>query len=257
MFVFMWSCVFVSICSAAAVASEQEPNPLTPPANSDAAKSDSQKAEVPGAEKKDAAQPPQPEPASPTVEPDKKKEQVQKEDTKKPQEGNEEGKPQETTKDERKPDDARKQDEAKKEEEGKKPDETKKPDSSATGSEPHHRPAAKRSTPALPGDGPRKVVIWRGGASEPSARIVTGMTPEEAARQRQEAEQQLSSAEEYLTRLPASTPGPATDARQQETVTQIHNYIKGARAALQEGDISRGHTLAVKARLLAEDLVRH
>src|ERR1035441_5013634 len=47
-------------------------------------------------------------------------------------------------------------------------------------------------------------------------------------------------------------PGPV-DAPRQETVSQIHNYMQGARAALKEGDISRGHTLALKANLLADD----
>ena len=37
---------------------------------------------------------------------------------------------------------------------------------------------------------------------------------------------------------------------------QIHNYMDGARAALHEGDVRRASTLAEKAHLLAEDLVK-
>lgn len=92
-----------------------------------------------------------------------------------------------------------------------------------------------------------------GGASEPTAQIVTGMSADEANRQRQESEKWLTSAEENLNRLDGRT----LDAQQQETVSQIHNYVGGARSALKEGDISRGHTLALKASLLAEDLVKH
>ncbi len=100
---------------------------------------------------------------------------------------------------------------------------------------------------------PRKVVVRQGGAKEPEAQIVTGMTPEEASRERQEAEKFLNSADENLRRLL----GRALAAQQQEDVSQIHNYTAHAREALKEGDISRGHTLAMKANLLAEDLIQH
>jgi len=79
------------------------------------------------------------------------------------------------------------------------------------------------------------------------------MAPEEANRQRQHAEQLLRSTEETLKRADPL----AFDPLQQETVSQIHNYMDGARLALKEGDISRGHTLAQKAGLLAQDLVKH
>jgi cytoskeletal protein RodZ len=101
--------------------------------------------------------------------------------------------------------------------------------------------------------GPRKVVVREGGADEPTAQIVTGMAPEEANRKRQAAEQLLKATDATVKR---TAPGPV-DAQRQETVSQIHNYMQGARAALKEGDISRGHTLAVKANLLADDLARH
>jgi len=40
-------------------------------------------------------------------------------------------------------------------------------------------------------------------------------------------------------------------------VGQIRNYMVGARSALQEGDLWRANTLAQKAHLLADDLVKH
>lgn len=96
-------------------------------------------------------------------------------------------------------------------------------------------------------------MVREGGASEPSAQIVTSMSAEKASAERQEAEKWLGSAEEDLKELEGRTLNP----QQQEAVSQIHNYISGAHSALTEGDISRGHTLATKARLLAEDLVKH
>ena len=105
----------------------------------------------------------------------------------------------------------------------------------------------------VPPKAPRKVVVREGGASEPAAQIVTGMSVEEASSERRETEKFLDAAEENLKRVAGRT----LDAQQQETISQIHNYLEHARSALKEGDISRGHTLALKANLLADDLVKH
>ncbi len=124
----------------------------------------------------------------------------------------------------------------------------KLPAGSATGT----RKRRKRAVPA-PDGAPRKVVIREGGASEPAAQIAPGITPAEATRQRQNAEQLLGSADDQLKQLAGRT----LDARQQETEGQIRNYMEGARSALKEGDVRRANTLAEKAHLLAEDLVKH
>jgi len=110
----------------------------------------------------------------------------------------------------------------------------------------------KRAAPAQDG-GPRKIVVREGGASEPAAQIAPDLTPAEAARQRQNAERLLGSADDQLKLLAGRT----LDARQEETVGQIRNYMSGARSALQEGDLRRASTLAQKAHLLADDLVKH
>jgi hypothetical protein len=83
--------------------------------------------------------------------------------------------------------------------------------------------------------------------------IVPGLAPKEADQQRQHAMQLLASTEENLKRLASRT----LDSRQQETVAQIHNYTNGARSALKDGDTQRAHTLALKAHLLADDLLKH
>jgi len=79
------------------------------------------------------------------------------------------------------------------------------------------------------------------------------MTAQEASSRRQDTEKLLSAADENLKRLLGRPLSP----QQQETISQIHNYVEHARSALSEGDISRGHTLALKANLLADDLVKH
>jgi hypothetical protein len=111
----------------------------------------------------------------------------------------------------------------------------------------------KHTVPApAPEGAPRKIVVRQGGAREPAAQIAPGMTPAEATRQRQNAEQLLSSTDDQLKQLAGRT----LDAREQETAGQIRNYMVGARSALKEGDLRRASTLAEKAHLLAEDIVK-
>ena len=118
----------------------------------------------------------------------------------------------------------------------------------ATGSRRRRKRAA-----SAPNDAPPKIVVREGGASEPAALIAPGMTPAEATRQRHNAEQLLGSIDDKLKRLTGRT----LDAKQQETVGQIRNYMEGVRSALKEGDVRRANTLAQKAHLLSEDLVKH
>jgi hypothetical protein len=117
-----------------------------------------------------------------------------------------------------------------------------------------HRTAKRRKRAVqTPSDAPRKVVVREGGATEPAAQIVPGMSRQEATRQRRNAEKWLGSTDDQLKQLV----GRSLDARQRETVGQIHNYIDGALSALKEGDVGRASTLAQKAHLLSDDLVKH
>ena len=100
---------------------------------------------------------------------------------------------------------------------------------------------------------PRKVVVPEGGAREPPAQIAPGLAPEEVARERRDTEQWLTSADGQLKMLS----GRKLGEQQEETVGQVRNYMVGARSALKEGDMRRANTLALKAHLLSEDLVKH
>jgi len=100
---------------------------------------------------------------------------------------------------------------------------------------------------------PHKVVVPEGGAREPPAQIAPGLAPEEVARERRDTEQWLASADGQLKMLSGRTLG----AQQEETMGQVRNYMVGARSALKEGDMRRANTLALKAHLLSEDLVKH
>ena len=118
---------------------------------------------------------------------------------------------------------------------------------------PSRHAAPKRTAVPAPPVIPKKIVVRQGGAEEPTAQIVTGMTAEESDRQRREAELLLSTTDEKLKEI---APRPL-DAQQEETVSQIHSYMEGSRSALKQGDVSRAHTLALKAGLLADDLAKH
>ena len=50
--------------------------------------------------------------------------------------------------------------------------------------------------------------------------------------------------------------GQSLNTTQQDTVSQIRQFIDQSKEALAGGDMERAHTLAWKAQLLSEDLVK-
>lgn len=98
-----------------------------------------------------------------------------------------------------------------------------------------------------------RIVIRRGGTGEPTAQLVPGMTPKQAAKHRQTTEQFLNSAEDDLRKLA----GRDLNQTQHDTITQIRHYMLDAHSALEDGDLSRARNLAFKAHLLADDLAKH
>ena len=115
------------------------------------------------------------------------------------------------------------------------------------------RVRSKRTAPPQTDGEPRKIVVHRGGVSEPVTQILPGISQEEADRQRESAEQLLAAADSSLKELGTRS----LSVRRQQTVAQIRQYVDLARAALKESDTQRAHTLAMKAYLLSDDLVKH
>jgi hypothetical protein len=113
------------------------------------------------------------------------------------------------------------------------------------------KPTRKQASQPAPGE-PRRVVVRRGSADEPTAQISPGMTEEQARRQRKRTETLLDSTENNLRQLADRK----LDQNQQDTISQIRNYMAGARSALKDGDPQRARTLAFKARVLSDDLVK-
>ena len=104
---------------------------------------------------------------------------------------------------------------------------------------------------AAGGGPPRKVVVRNGSTSEPTSKLAPTVPTNIAAQQAVVTEQLLTAAENNLKQATTRQ----LDAEQTAVVEQIRNYIGQARAATKSGDIQRGHNLAVKARLLSDDLV--
>ncbi len=95
---------------------------------------------------------------------------------------------------------------------------------------------------------PEKIVVRKGGATEQSIQLAGG---DQESQKKKEANDLLGSTEENLKKISSIQLSP----EQQDTVSQIKQFVNQSRDALAAGDLERGHTLAWKAQLLSEDLV--
>jgi DNA topoisomerase IA len=75
---------------------------------------------------------------------------------------------------------------------------------------------------------------------------------EQASYERFTTEQLTAATEENLKKIA----GHELSATQQEMVSQIKQFMEQSKSAVTEGDLNRGHNLAVKARLLSDELVK-
>lgn len=98
---------------------------------------------------------------------------------------------------------------------------------------------------------PQKIVVRQGGAAEPSIQLAGGPATGQASEQKNAAMQLLGTTEENLKKIS----GRQLSSDQQETVTQIHQFMQQSKAAAADGDSERARNLAWKAELLSEDLV--
>ena len=109
----------------------------------------------------------------------------------------------------------------------------------------------KHVTP--PTDAPEKVVINNGSTTEPRVQLSPSLSTEQQSQKRQITEQLLSTTDENLKKISERQ----LSATQQDTVSQIHQYLEQSKAAAAAGDLERSHTLAFKAHLLSDELLKH
>jgi hypothetical protein len=111
-------------------------------------------------------------------------------------------------------------------------------------------PAAPKSAPAnCP---PARVIVRQGGISEPSIQLAGGATGDQKSHARDTANQMLESTNANLKKIA----GRQLSANQQDMVTQTRQFMAQAKAAVDDGDLERARTLAWKAQLLSEELVK-
>jgi hypothetical protein len=70
--------------------------------------------------------------------------------------------------------------------------------------------------------------------------------------QRSSTEQLTAATEENLKKIA----GRPLGASQQQTLSQVKQFMEQSKAAIAEGDVERGHDLAMKARLLSDELIK-
>ena len=108
-------------------------------------------------------------------------------------------------------------------------------------------PASKTPGPCTPS----KVVVRQGGTSEPSIQLAGGPA-DQTAHQRDAANQILGSADANLKKIA----GHQLSSNQQDMVNQIRQFMGQSKAAIDSGDLERARTLAWKAQVLSEELVK-
>jgi hypothetical protein len=124
------------------------------------------------------------------------------------------------------------------------------PGSSPSGSTAPADPAAAKSAPAnCP---PTKVIVRQGGISEPSLQLAGGAGGNKNSPERDTANQMLESTKANLKKIAGHPLSPS----QQDMVNQTRQFMEQSKAAADAGDLDRARTLAWKAQLLSEELVK-
>lgn len=97
---------------------------------------------------------------------------------------------------------------------------------------------------------PETIVVRHGGSTDPSIQLAGGATGGQATQEKATANQMLASTEENLKKIE----GRQLSTSEQETVTQIRQYIEQSKSAITSNDLERARTLAWKAQTLSDDL---
>lgn len=122
----------------------------------------------------------------------------------------------------------------------------------STAKETGNSATASPSPNNLPPCPPAKVVVRNGGTAETAVQLVGGASNGKDSTQRASIDKLLGSTEESMKKI-ADLP---LQQGQQETVTQIHEYVTQSKAALASGDLDLASNLAMKAHLLANELLK-
>jgi hypothetical protein len=98
---------------------------------------------------------------------------------------------------------------------------------------------------------PKKVVVKNGGSDEPPVELKGDTPPAKASNDLLNTEQLHLATEDNLKKIA----GRQLTANQEEMMNQIKQFMEQSKAAVADGDLERGHNLAMKARLLSDELL--
>lgn len=98
---------------------------------------------------------------------------------------------------------------------------------------------------------PAKKVVRDGGSDEPTIQLM-GSTPAEQASRQRSTDELRAATEENLKQIEDRELSPT----QRDMVSQIKQFMEQSKTAVASGDAERGHNLAMKARLLSDELVK-
>lgn len=93
----------------------------------------------------------------------------------------------------------------------------------------------------------------QGSTSEPSIEVVGGAEGRQASDERDTAIHMLETTEANLKKME----GTQLNSRQQDMVKQVREFMDQSKAATSSGDLDQARTLAWKAQLLSEELLKH
>jgi hypothetical protein len=99
---------------------------------------------------------------------------------------------------------------------------------------------------------PKKTIVPQGGTTEPSIELAGAASDDEAARTRNAVDQMVAVTENNLKNISGQT----MSSGQKDQVNQIRQYLTESKGAVADGDLERARTLAWKAQMLSEDLVK-
>ena len=118
------------------------------------------------------------------------------------------------------------------------------------------KPAAEQPAQASAPPAPKttsKLIIQEGGAPSSQGHLAAGVGMEDSsAHSKETTEQLLQSAQANLNSI-----NRPLSPEEQAMVAQIKDYMKQSSDATKDSDPVRAHNLALKARLLSDELVRH
>lgn len=99
---------------------------------------------------------------------------------------------------------------------------------------------------------PSKVIVKQGGTAEPSIQLAGGAGSKQTSQEADTAKQMLGTTEANLKQIA----GKQLSSAEQEMVTQIRQFMAQSKAAAVDGDLDRARTLAWKAQVLSQELVK-